>query len=297
MKVLLFGYGEMGLTGLEFLLAQGETVTGVVTHRDDPGERRWFRSLAEAAARSGVEVFIGDDLDTAGLEGLVRRLAPDLILSFYYRKMIPLRALSLAPRGAMNLHGSLLPHLRGRAPLNWALVECEERSGVTLHHMMERPDAGDIVSQRSFEIGPRDTALTLFRRAVEETKVLLAEVWPKVRAGTAPRIPQDHSRATYRGRRTPQDGRIDWSLPTRRIDGLVRAVAEPFPGAFTFHDGKKLMVWEGIPAEGKGPPGMVIGESLVATGDGAYRVLRTEFSEGGAERPILRLGSRLGENR
>jgi methionyl-tRNA formyltransferase len=294
-KVLLFGYGEMGITGLEFLLDAREPVVGVVTHRDDPGEKRWFRSLAEAAAGWGVEVFIGDDLDGPSLASLVRRLAPDLILSFYYRKMLPMDVLSLAPRGALNLHGSLLPRLRGRAPLNWALVECEERAGVTLHHMTAKPDQGDIVSQRSFDIGSRDTALDLFRRAVGETKLLLQEVWPKIRAGTAPRIPQDHSRATYRGRRTPEDGRIDWSLSTRRIDGLVRAVTEPFPGAFTFLDGKKLMVWEGSPAEGGGAPGLIIGDSLVATGDGAYRILRSEFSSGETERPILRRGSRLGE--
>ena len=295
MKVLLFGYGEMGITGLEFLLDAKERVVGVVTHRDDPAEKRWFRSLVEAAAGRGVEVFIGEDLDGPPLAELVRRLAPDLILSFYYRKMISMDVLALAPGGALNLHGSLLPRLRGRAPLNWALVECEERTGVTLHHMTSRPDRGDIVAQRGFEIGPRDTALDLFRRAVAETRLLLAEVWPKIRAGTAPRIPQDHSRATYRGRRTPEDGRIDWSLPTRRIDGLVRAVTEPFPGAFTFLDGKKLMVWEGSPAEGRGAPGQVLGDSLVATGDGAYRILRSEFSSGETERPILRRGSRLGE--
>lgn len=155
-------------------------------------------------------------------------------------------------------------------------MECEERIGVTLHHMVREPDAGDIVAQRCWEIGPADTAKTLFDRAVAETKILLAEVWPKIVNGTAPRIPQDPSKATYRGRRRPEDGRIDWTQPTKRIDGLVRAVTDPFPGAFTFLDGEKIMVWAGRPAKGTGTPGTVIAPNVVATGDGAYEITRLE---------------------
>lgn len=295
MNVVLFGYGEMGGAGLEFLLSQGERVAGVVTHRDDPAEKRWFSSLADRARAGGVPVFYDDPPDGEPLAKLVSRLKPEILLSFYFRKMIPKSVLDLAPRGALNLHGSLLPRLRGRAPLNWALVECEERTGVTLHHMVEKPDAGDIVAQRGFDIGPRDTARTLFDKAVAETRILLRETWPLIRAGTAPRIPQDHSKATYRGRRRPEDGRIDWSQPTRRVDGLVRAVTDPFPGAFTSLAGRKLMVWEGSPAEGRGDPGRVIGPSVVATSDGAYRIERCEFSTPGAGLPALEPGVQLGE--
>ncbi|HZN62755.1 MAG TPA: formyltransferase family protein [Planctomycetota bacterium] len=291
MKILLFGYGEMGCAGLEFLRSRGERVAGVITHRDDPGEKRWFRSLEEAATGARIPVFQDEGSD---LEFVVRGLEPDLILSFYFRKLIPMRVLNVAPRGALNLHGSLLPRLRGRAPLNWALVEGEQRTGVTLHHMVDQADAGDIVAQRAFDIGPRDTARTLFDKAVEETKLLLDEAWPGIRDGTAPRIPQDHSKATYRGRRRPEDGLIDWRQATRRIDGLVRAVADPFPGAFTTLGGSKLMVWEGSPAEGRGEPGRVIRRSVVATSDGAYKIERCEFSAPGRA-PALDPGVRLGE--
>jgi methionyl-tRNA formyltransferase len=281
MRIVLFGYGEMGCTGLEFLVAQGEDVAAVVTHRDPPGEKRWHRSLAEVASAAGVLVLHGEDVE---LGAEVAALEPELILSFYYRELIPMRVLKLAPRGALNLHGSLLPRLRGRAPINWALVECEEETGVTLHHMVRRPDAGDIVAQRRWKIGERDTAKDLFLRAVEETGILLREVWPLIRSGTAPRVPQEEAKATYRGRRRPEDGWIDWSQPTKRIDGLVRAVTDPFPGAFTFLDGRKVMIWSGEPASliagSTGPrplPGTVIAESVVATGDGAYRIERCGF--------------------
>jgi methionyl-tRNA formyltransferase len=282
----------MGCTGLEFLLGQGEDVPAVITHREDPAEKRWYRSLGEVAARRGVPVLFGEEID---LESEVARLAPEMILSFYYRSMIPMPVLWKAPGGALNLHGSLLPRLRGRAPINWALVEGEEETGVTLHHMVKAPDAGDIVAQRGWKIGACDTAKDLFFRAVYETKILLQEIWPRIQAGTAPRIPQDPLKATYRGRRRPEDGRIDWTQSTRRIDGLVRAVTDPFPGAFTSLQGKKLRVWAGSPAAGRGSPGVAISEAVVATGDGAYRIERWHLAEDPASRPVLSPGTKLGE--
>ena len=292
MRIVLFGYGEMGCTGLEFLLSQKEDVAAVITHRDDPAEKRWYRSLVEVATSAKVPVVYGEEVD---LRKTVAGLKPELILSFYNRSMIPMEVLTIAPRGALNLHGSKLPRLRGRAPINWALVECEEEIGVTLHHMVKAPDAGDIVAQRAWTIGARDTAKDLFFRAVDEAKLLLRDLWPAVRDGKAPRIPQDAEKATYRGRRRPDDGRIDWSQPTRRIDGLVRAVTDPFPGAFTTVQGRKLMVWQGLPALGKGSPGTLIEESLVATGDGAYRIERCEYADGPSDRPLLSRGMKLGE--
>ena len=292
MRIVLFGYGEMGCTGLEFLLARKEKVAAVITHRDDPAEKRWYRSLVEVATAAGVKVVYGEEVD---LKETVAELKPDLILSFYYRSMIPMNVLRQAPKGALNLHGSKLPRLRGRAPINWALVECEEESGVTLHHMVKAPDAGDIVAQRGWKIGARDTARDLFFRAVDEAKILLRDTWPLIQSGKAPRIPQDDSKATYRGRRRPDDGRIDWTQPTKRIDGLVRAVTDPFPGAFTTLGGRKLMVWAGVPAAGKGSPGTLIDDALVATGDAAYRIERCEFPEQGSERPLLRKGTKLGD--
>jgi methionyl-tRNA formyltransferase len=291
MRIVLFGYGEIACTGLEFLRAQEEDVVAALTHRDDPAEKRWYRSYAESAAAAGVPVLYGDELD---LGSTMDRFRPDLILSFYYRSMIPMEVLAKAPRGALNLHGSLLPRLRGRAPLNWALVEGEERTGVTLHHMVKAPDAGDIVGQRGWAIGPRDTARDLFFRAVEETKRLLRELWPRIREGTAPRIPQDESKATYRGRRRPEDGKIDWSQPSRRIDGLVRAVTHPFPGAFTFLAGRKLMVWAGIPVPGQGRPGLSLGDGRIATGDGAYRLELWEWADDRSGRPALSEGILFG---
>jgi len=295
-RVLVFAYSEIGCAGLEHLLAAKEDIAAVVTHRDDPREERWFRSVADVARNAGLPVVLGENLDREAVIQLAAKAAPDAILSLYYRSLLPVQALATAPRGAFNLHGSLLPRLRGRAPLHWALIEAEARTGVTLHHMIARADAGDIVAQRAFDIGPRDTALDLHRRAVAEAMLLLAETWPQIQQGSAPRTPQIESLATYRGRRTPEDGWIDWSQPARRIDGLVRAVAPPFPGAFTRVHGRRLAVWEGRPDESAAAaagatPGLHVGGGIVATGAGAYRIARCAFLDGadgvaGAAHPV-----------
>jgi methionyl-tRNA formyltransferase len=284
MKILFFGYSEIGAVGLEFLLGQGEGVAAVVTHRDDPHEARWFRSVAEIARKACVPVHVAEETD---LEALAASVKPDLILSFYYRKMLPMRVLAHARLGGVNLHGSLLPKYRGRAPVNWVLVRGERETGVTLHHMVARADAGDIVAQRRIDVAPRETALTLSQKCAAETRRLLEETWPLIRAGRAPRIPQDDRLATTMPGRRPEDGRIDWTQPAERIDGLVRAVTRPWPGAFTTFGGCRLMVWAGEPAEGgSGRPGEVLAGGLVAAGGGAFRVTDSD--------PLPAAGSVLG---
>lgn len=273
MKILFFGYGEIGAVGLEFLLGQGEAVVAAVTHRDDPRETIWFRSVEKLARAAGVPVWIAEETD---LEAVATSAAPDLILSFYYRKILPRRVLDRARLGGMNLHGSLLPKYRGRSPINWVLVNGEKETGVTLHHMTPRADAGDIVAQRRVAIAPRETALSLSRKCAAETRLLLEETWPLIREGRAPRVPQDERPATKVGGRRPEDGRIDWSWPAERVDGLVRAVTRPWPGAFTTVDGRKLMVWAGEPVEGAGRPGEVRPGGIVACGVRAFKVTESD---------------------
>ena len=136
-----------------------------------------------------------------------------MIFSFYYRHMIPEEILRIPPQGAYNLHGSLLPAYRGRCPVNWVLVNGETQTGVTLHHMVKKADAGDIVGQRVVPIAPEDTAFTLYGKLCDAAGILLDELLPLMKIGQAPRIPQDISRGSYFGGRRPEDGRIDWSWP------------------------------------------------------------------------------------
>ena len=248
MKAVVFAYSNMGVTGLEALARHGFDILGVVTHRDDPEEKQWYASVAAWAEGRGLPVCRPEDVNTPEGRARIAALAPEVIFSFYYRKILSSEILTLAPAGAFNLHGSLLPAYRGRAPVNWVLVNGEELTGVTLHWMTARADAGDIVGQRAVAIDFDDTAFTLYGKLCQEAALLLDEVLPLIRSGRTPRTQQDNTRATYFGGRKPADGRIDWNRPARRIYDLIRAVADPYPGAFTFlPDGTKMLIWWGLP--------------------------------------------------
>ncbi|TAK83842.1 MAG: formyltransferase [Betaproteobacteria bacterium] len=230
-QAVVFAYHDVGVRCLRVLLDAGVRVPLVVTHRDDPAEKIWFGSVAQLARSRGVEVL--EDPTLEQLAETVRRIAPEFIFSFYYRRMLPAELLALARRGAFNMHGSLLPKYRGRAPVNWAILKGERETGATLHEMTAKPDAGRIVDQQAVPIGPDDTALEVFGRVTDAAEVVLKRSLKKLLAGTADFKAQDLSRGSYFGGRKPEGGRIDWSKSAREIHDLVRAVAPPYPGAFS----------------------------------------------------------------
>ncbi len=296
---MLFAYHEMGYACMEALLVMGAPIAAVFTHVDDPHEEIWWRSVADLAHRHNVPVHVPDGVDDAWRERIAT-MNPGVIYSFYYRYLIPESILGLAQRGAYNMHGSLLPKYRGRAPVNWMLVNGEREAGVTLHHMVARADAGDIVGQRAIAIYDDDTALTLYRKLVPLGVELIKEYHPQIAAGVAPRRPMNIAEGSYFGRRRPEDGRINWTWSARRIFNLVRAVTHPYPGAFATVDGRKLIVWHAtIAAESgaRGVPGTIIAErddgSLeVASGEGSITIASAQF-EGAAEGPARKV---LGDN-
>lgn len=280
MRVAVCAYGEVGHVCLGTLLELGVDVALVVTHRDAPGEKQWFGSVRERAQAAGVPVIAPDDVNAPEPLAALAAARPDFLFSFYFRQMLGRPALAVAPRGALNLHGSLLPRYRGRAPVNWALARGEARTGVTLHYMDEKPDHGDIVARRAVAIERDDTALSLTRKLAAAGSALLREVVPALDAGTAPRVPQDHARASYFGGRRPEDGRIDWRLGAESIRNLVRAVTDPWPGAFSWFRDEKLMIWWAEAGALAGPraPGEIwlddAGTPRVATGAGALALSR-----------------------
>ncbi|MDR1741308.1 MAG: formyltransferase [Synergistaceae bacterium] len=250
MTAVVFAYSSVGCECLEELLDSGVAVPIVFTHEDDPGEERWFRSVRELAEARGVPVILTPQRLGQEEAGTIRAAAPDVIFSFYYRFMIPEAILALAP--AFNMHGSLLPRYRGRACVNWAVLNGEAETGVTLHHMVARPDAGRIVDQEAVSIGPDETAIEVFRKIIPAARICLRRALPDIIAGRAYGVEQDESKATYFGRRRPEDGLIDWSRSAREVHNLVRAVTHPFPGAFTFVDGRRLFIWSSAVSEGGG---------------------------------------------
>jgi methionyl-tRNA formyltransferase len=212
--------------------------------------------------------------------------------------MISEPILHLARLGAFNMHGSLLPKYRGRAPINWAVLHGEPRIGMTLHRMVKRADAGAIIDQEGVDLDPRDTAEQAFRKVLPCARIVLARQIDALLTGSARETPQDESQATYFGGRTPEDGRVDWAKTSRQIFDLVRAVTDPYPGAFTDVGGDRLMVWWAEPEspatrDRHGRPGEILSLApfVVATGDGALELTRTEWR--GASAPLLQIGQVL----
>jgi len=285
-RIAVFAYSEVGSICLEQLLKNGANVVVVFTHENDPHEEIWFRSVKEIAEAAGIPVRTPAKLDENEI-GELRKTAPELILSFYYRAMIPKEALDMPRLGAYNIHGALLPKYRGRACVNWAVINGETETGATLHAMTEFADRGDIIAQKSVPILFGDTAHDVFLKVAEASRDILVSSLDSLESGTAKGTPQDETKATKFGRRRPEDGEINWSKPAIDIYNLIRAVTHPFPGAFTHWNNRKVYIWKALPAEGSADPGQIVSSRpmLVGTGCGLLRILAMQ-PEGEPERNV-----------
>jgi methionyl-tRNA formyltransferase len=233
----------VGHACLELLCARGDNVVALITHEDNPQEKIWFQTPAVVARTAGLPIHTPEKVNTPEWIERIVALQPELILSVYYRNMISSKILALPRLGAFNLHGSLLPKYRGRAPINWAVLHGEARIGMTLHRMVKAPDAGAIVDQEGVDIGPRDSAEVAFRKVLPCGHRVMERQIDALLSGTAKETPQDESQATYFSGRKPEDGRINWSQTSRQIFNLIRAVTDPYPGAFVDVGSARLMVW------------------------------------------------------
>ncbi|MFC3111093.1 formyltransferase [Undibacterium arcticum] len=233
MKAVVFAYHNVGVRCLKVLLARGVDVALVVTHEDNPSETIWFESVAALCREHGIPTVTPADPRSPELFERIKTLQPDFIFSFYYRHMLAPELLALAKHGAYNMHGSLLPKYRGRVPVNWAVLHGETETGATLHEMTAKPDAGAIIGQSAVPILPDDTAYEVFGKLTVAAEQTLWNALPDLLAGHAPKLPNELAKGSYFGGRTPEDGRIDWSQNAQNVYNLYRAVAPPYPGAFT----------------------------------------------------------------
>jgi methionyl-tRNA formyltransferase len=311
MRIVVFAYSDIGYECLRVLIRTNEEIAAVVTHEDDPSEEIWFRSVAELARAHCLPVHAPSNPNTPAFVDLIRGYSPDLIFSFYYRRLLCKDILGIPRLGGINLHGSLLPRYRGRCPVNWALINGEAETGVTLHYMTEKADAGDIIAQEIIPIGLDETVLDVSRKLSAAAVDVLGKTYPLIKAGKAPRAPQDPRMATtFRGRR-PEDGRITWDRPSSSIYNLIRAVTHPYPGAFTYLAGTKLYVWRATLNQSRArlknsSPGVIEAVDRekgiqVATGDGYLYLTTLQFDREGefparelVERQRLSVGSHLG---
>jgi methionyl-tRNA formyltransferase len=241
---VVFAYHNVGVACLKVLLAanSGVDVKLVVSHQDSETENIWFDCVADLARSHGISVVTPDNPNTDDYIRTLDALKPDFIFSFYYRHMLKPNLLATAKLGAFNMHGSLLPKYRGRVPINWAIIHGETETGVTLHEMVEKPDAGRIAGQRRIPIGEDDTAKDVFDRATIAAGELLRDTLPAILDSTVTLTTQNLNEGSYFGGRRPEDGVINWQQSAREIHNLVRAVAPPYPGATTQIAGERVVV-------------------------------------------------------
>lgn len=283
-RAVVFAYHSVGVRALSVLLALGVDVPLVLSHQDDPGENLWFDSVRELCEQAGIRCVTPENPNAPDWVQAVRTCAPDWIFSFYYRRILGSELLEIPSRGAFNLHGSLLPRYRGRVPVNWAVLHGERETGMSLHRMVEKPDAGALVAQEPVPILPNDTAHAVFKKQVCAGESLLLHTIPRMLAGEQGESPLDLTAGSYFGGRRPEDGRIDWDRSAWEVHNLIRAVAPPYPGAYTDIGGKRLMVlgswYSGKPARGPAPRLYWEGECCYADLEDGRRIRLTRLGSG-----------------
>jgi methionyl-tRNA formyltransferase len=310
-RIVFLGSGSFAIPSLEALLDAGHDVVSLVAQPDR--EKGRGRALAPPptkprAEAHGIPVLQPRRVREPEAQDALRRLAPELQVVVAFGQILPRSVIDIAPRGTVNVHGSLLPRLRGAAPVQWAIANGETETGVTTMLIDEGLDTGPTLLARSTPIGPEETAAELEPRLARLGAGLLVETVRGLEDGTLAPVPQDHARATLAPLLKKEDGRIDWSLPAARLACRARGF-HPWPGAFTFHEGrlvKALRVREAAPVGPGVGAGTVVavgadGVTVACGGGGALQLVEVQpesrrampaadWARGARLRPGARLG-------
>lgn len=287
MKIVFMGTPDFAVETLKTLLESNHQVIGVVTQPDKPKGRSGKLQptpVKEIAVEYGVSVYQPERVRDPEFIKVLEELAPDVIIVVAFGQILSKEILDLPQYGCVNVHASLLPKLRGAAPIQWSVIDGDEESGVTIQQMDEGIDTGDILSVKKYRLAPKETGGSLFDRLAGFGGPMILEVLERAEKGELQPIPQNHEEHTYAKMLSKETGRIDFSMPAAAIERLIRGLS-PWPSAFTFLNGKMLKIWDAdvisqeeadkraiVSAE----PGTIVGidaqKIIVQTGEG-YLVL------------------------
>ena len=262
-----------------------------------------YHDLEPLAKQHNIEFVAFDKVTEPAVYELIRRRKPELLFVVGLSQLVPADMRELAPKGAVGFHPTMLPRMRGRAPVAWTIL-LNEQPAVSLFCLTDEADAGDIIIQQPVPLLPDDYASDLIERTNQVLEGCIAELAPAIRTGALPRTPQDHSKATWLARRTRQDGRIDFDEPADHVYRLIRAASRPYPGAFTVHGDCEMIVWRASPAaqqKGSGQPGQIAdiqpGQGLLVwTGDGQLWLTELQYvgRPGPSDLGAFKVGQTLG---
>ncbi|HWC73502.1 MAG TPA: methionyl-tRNA formyltransferase [Gemmatimonadales bacterium] len=290
------GFHAEGLPALHALLGAGAPIAAVLTLTPElRAKRSGSVDYAPLCAEYGVPLHQITGINEPDAYAILERLAPDVIFVIGWHQIVRPPVMRLARVGLVGAHASCLPHNRGSAPINWAIIRGEQVTGNTLMWLAEGVDEGDIIAQRTFPISPYDTCATLYAQVAASNRDMLLELLPRLLKGERPGRPQERGTEAVLPRRKPADGRIAWDSPAPAVYDFVRALTRPYPGAFSVLDGKRWCVWEAalppvVGSVGGAQPGDVLGPvvspsasacgQLVACGSGAVILLELEDEHG-----------------
>lgn len=280
----------------------------VFSFREEPWEPPFFDDIQNLTQSCGGKFFEGRQLGSQRWEQFWETTSIDLMLTVSWRYLLPPKVYNSPRMGTFVFHDSFLPEYRGFSPTVWAILNGEDHTGVTLFKIAEKVDAGDIVDQKQVPIGKDDTIAVVLEQVTEAYLQLLEKNLDALIQGSFIGIAQDQSRATFTCKRLPSDNLIDWNAPTDRVYNLIRAVSAPYPGAYTFLDGKRLRIWSAKQLVA-GPryvgriPGRVVDVhpgtgSVILTQDGALLLTQVQLDDGdivSADKILNSLSQTLGK--
>lgn len=292
MRILFMGTPDFAVASLKRLVEEGHELCGVFTQPDKPknrGHKLTPSPVKEYALSQGLEVYQPLKMRDGEAFSIVERLAPELIVVAAYGKILPEDILNFPKYGSINVHSSLLPKYRGAAPINWAILDGEEVTGVSIMYMAKELDAGDVILQKTTPIGPKEDALALTTRLAELGAEALSETVAALQNGTAIRTPQDGSKMTYASMLTKEMSPVDWTRSAHAVSCQIRGLI-PWPCATTdviSGEPMKLYAAEETGADTSAQPGTIVAAGKagidIACGDG--KVLRiTELQAQGGKR-------------
>lgn len=289
MKIFLFVGSRRGFAVLNKLIAVKANIAGILCLVEDHHEEQFHPRVSAIAKENAIPIFYTTEVKPADYEKVLTKINPDIAFAIGWRHLITKEAYSIPPKGTLIIHDSLLPKYRGFAPMNWAIINGEDKTGVTLFHIAEGVDCGPIVDQLATDIALADTAKTVDEKVIKLYEEIIIKNLPALAAGSVKSLPQDDSLATYTCKRTPEDGEINWNKSALEIYNLIRGLTRPFPGAYTMLKGQKIYIWEAaLPAKPQTYVGLVPGRVLgkrdgmieVLTGKGVLRLNRLQYGDG-----------------
>jgi methionyl-tRNA formyltransferase len=288
MKIFLFLGARRGHAVLKKLISAKAEICGILCLVEDAHEEQFHPRVSAIAAEHAIPLFYSTDVKSSEYATVLQKVRPDIAFAIGWRYLITKEAYGIPPKGTLIIHDSLLPTYRGFAPMNWAIINGEKSTGVTLFHIAEGIDCGPIVDQLATEITLQDTAKIVDEKIIALYEEIIVKNLAALAEGKVKATPQNEALASYTCKRTPEDGEINWQLSALEVYNFIRGLTHPFPGAYTTLRGKKVLIWAAeLPTSQEhyvgNVPGRILGKRdgmiEVLTGKGVLRLSRLQFMD------------------